>query len=198
MRIRRPVAVLALVASACSSSPDVVVSRGGDASGDAPEATPAAAEPVEAFDAGLRDLRSLLLTADDVPQLAYSGPMSVPGEPTFETIDCPLANDVWAAAARPGERSRGHSDELDITFRNTAVSMDDAEHAARTMEAARTVWEFCPSFADDHGAWWAEPLPTAPSTAAASDWSSAGLMLGSGRSSGSAIDGMPAPLSVGP
>ena len=178
--------VAALMLAACSSPPDVVVSRADapPATGAAPDQTIATAPAEPAVDPG--DLTSLLLTDIELPEWNVSSSMAVGAEPTFVPKDCAPMRDVWSIAARPGERTRGDAGAEGVRFRNTAVAVDDADEAARLLTAVSTVWESCPLFTDEYSEWWTEPFET-PGTepgARPSEWNSAAIVLGNTDGSG--------------
>jgi hypothetical protein len=180
--------VTAVTLAACSGQPDVIVTRASERTGSAltndgsplESTATTIAEPNEqrAVDPG--DLTSLLLTGAELPGWKVASPMAVGDEPTFEATDCPLMNDVWSVAARPGERTRGHAEAIGVQFRNTAVFVDDEDEAARLMDAVSMVSESCPAFNEEHGKWWSEPIemPSAEPGTRPSEWTSAAVVLG--------------------
>ena len=184
-----PLLAAAVLAGACGESPADVTTGSGQGADDQSSSTPVESTTTTTTadvesEPGTRpsnDVSRLLLTADDLANWDFSGPMDFPAEPTFESNDCELMNEAWGAHALPGTRVR--ADTTGITLRQAAVEMPDADAAAAVLDAADTVWETCVELQFGGGQWWSEPVGV-PSP---DGWRASALVLGSGDTSGWAI-----------
>ncbi|BAN02052.1 hypothetical protein [Ilumatobacter coccineus] len=118
------------------------------------------------------DVDSKVLLASDLPGWEVGTPMSVPAEPTWQSIDCPDMNTAWETTGLAGVRSRGTNGGA--SFRNTAVELDTPEAASDVLDAVDRVWTDCPMIAVDlESSFWSEPIVMPRST-----HTTAGIVIG--------------------
>ncbi len=179
-----------MIGGACSPSPDIVVTNEPAAEGvlntaqPASSSTPGTAPATSLLDLGqAKPERTVpgepqyLLTGDDLPGWQYSRSMDFSAEPTFESSDCELMNEAWAAHAQDGTRIRASTDVVNL--RQTVVEMPDAAGAQAVLDAADRVWDECVQFDVDGSTWWAEPVEMPDS----GEWRTSALALGLGDNS---------------